>query len=45
MAAIVPCKNGKLGVIEAAASILDALVCRKTGGAIGRCAEVDVGAA
>lgn len=45
MTAIVPYKNRKLRVVEAAASILDALVCRKAGEAIGRCAQVDVGAA
>jgi hypothetical protein len=45
MAAIVPYKNGKLRIVETAASILDTLVCRKAGEAVGRCAEVDVGAA
>jgi hypothetical protein len=44
MTAIVPHKNRKLWIVEAAASISDALVCRKTGEAVGRCAEVDVGA-
>lgn len=45
MTAIVPYKDCKLRIIETAASILDALVCRKAGDAVGRCAEVDVGAA
>lgn len=45
MTAIVPHKNCKLRVVEATASILDALVCGKAGEAVGRCAKVDVGAA
>lgn len=45
MTPIVPYKNRKLRVVEAATGSLNALVCRKAGEAVGRCAEVDVGAA
>lgn len=45
MTAIIPHKNGKLRIVEAAASSLDALICRKAGETVGRCTEVDVGAA
>lgn len=45
MTAIIPHKNSKLRIVEVAASSLDALICRKAGETVGRCAEVDVGAA
>lgn len=45
MTAVVPYKHRELRIAEAAAGSLDALVCRKAGKAVGRCAKVDVGTA